>query len=248
MSSNFETGHAKNVANFSSLTAYCTSYGTDYNPSNSDITLEELSRIQTDAQNAVRAVNASLPAYNTAIAAREIVFEPVSKLLTRVVNALKSSGATQALVNNAKTIVRKLQGRRKTPKLTEEEKQELKAEGKEVNEISASQHSFDSRIDNFDKLINLLTAIPEYSPNETELQVSSLSTLLGELRSKNDAVVMAAAPLSNARITRNELLYNEGDGLVDIAQDVKSYVKSLYGGTSPQYRQISGLEFRRIKN
>jgi hypothetical protein len=82
----------------------------------------------------------------------------------------------------------------------------LIAQGKEVNEISSSQLSFDNRIDNLDKLINLLGSIPEYNPNETELQVASLTTLLEDLRTKNDAAIDATTPLSNARIARNNIL------------------------------------------
>lgn len=57
----------------------------------------------------------------------------------------------------------------------------------------------------------------------------------------------AAAPLSNARITRNAELYADDTGLVDRAGLVKKYVKSLYGADSPQFKQISGLEFRTVK-
>ena len=31
------------------------------------------------------------------------------------------------------------------------------------------------------------------------------------------------------------------------AKEVKAYVKSVFGATSPQYKQISGLEFKTIK-
>jgi len=32
-------------------------------------------------------------------------------------------------------------------------------------------------------------------------------------------------------------------GLVDVASDVKNYIKSVFGATSVQYRAISGLKF-----
>lgn len=55
----------------------------------------------------------------------------------------------------------------------------------------------------------------------------------------------AATPLSNSRITRDDAMYATDTGLVDLAALVKKYVKSLYGADSPQYKQISGLEFTR---
>ena len=35
--------------------------------------------------------------------------------------------------------------------------------------------------------------------------------------------------------------------MVDIALDTKTYIKSLYGATSPQYKQVSKLEFKVVK-
>ncbi|HAZ01680.1 MAG TPA: hypothetical protein DCY97_05810, partial [Marinilabiliales bacterium] len=60
--------------------------------------------------------------------------------------------------------------------MTEEEKQAASSEGKEVVEISASQMSFTNRIANFDKLIELLKSIREYTPNESDLTVTALTT------------------------------------------------------------------------
>lgn len=247
MGKNTETGHAKNVSNFGALLSYCNGYGDGFNPANSVITLNALSLMHNDSQRVVGAVNVALSAFNNAVAARETAFKPFSKLVTRVINALKASGATAVNVRQAKSIVRKLQGGRASAKLTEEEKKTLADQGKELTEISASQLSFDNRLENFDKFIDFLSTIPAYNPNEEELKVSTLSALLEDLRAKNKAVIDATAPLSNARIARNNTLYKESSGLVDAALNVKSYVKSVFGAKSPQYRQISGIVFKKYK-
>jgi hypothetical protein len=103
--------------------------------------------------------------------------------------------------------------------------------------------SFDSRIENMDKLIQLLTAQAAYAPNETDLKVAGLTTLLGNMKTTNTAVVNAYTPLSNARVSRNTILYDATTGLVKIAGDVKAYIKSVFGGTSAQYKQVSKLKF-----
>ena len=140
-------------------------------------------------------------------------------------------------------LVRKLQGRRATLKMTDEEKKVAAEAGNEVTEISSSQMSFDSRLDNLDKLIKLLTSIPAYAPNEADLKVAALTTLLTDLKTKNTAVITAETPLVNARIARNDVLYKADTGVVDTSVDVKTYVKSVFGATSPQYKTISGLKF-----
>jgi hypothetical protein len=85
-----------------------------------------------------------------------------------------------------------------------------------------------------------------YAPNEVELQVASLNTLLGDLRSKNSAVITATANLSNARIQRDKILYSTLTGLYNIAQAVKQYAKSVFGATSPQFGQVSGIKFTTV--
>jgi hypothetical protein len=247
MASTSETGHAKNVANLDELTSFVTGYGTVYNPSKLSIKLTALQTLSTSAKSAINAVNAAEPAYKNAVAAREAAFAPLSKLITRVMNALKATDTTEEVDASAKTLVRKIQGVRASAKKTEEEKKVLAASGKEVVEISSSQMSYDSRLDNFDKLIKLLTSVALYAPNEADLKATALTTLYTDLKAKNTAVVTATTPLSNARITRNDVLYKDVTGLYDIAIDVKTYVKSVFGATSPQYKQVSGLKFTKAR-
>ena len=121
------------------------------------------------------------------------------------------------------------------------------AAGQAVTEISSSHLSYESRLDNFDKLIKLLASVSLYTPNETDLKVSTLTSLYSDLLAKNAAVIAALAPLSNARIARNEVLYKTNTGLVDIAADTKTYIKSVFGATSQQYKQVSKLAFRAVK-
>ena len=102
-------------------------------------------------------------------------------------------------------------------------------------------------MDSFNKFVGLLDNIPQYTPNEEELKVNTLANYYTNLSSVNLSAIQAETALSNARMVRNEILYKSGTGLVDIAQSVKTYVKSLYGATSAQYKQVSGLAFKIVK-
>jgi hypothetical protein len=94
----------------------------------------------------------------------------------------------------------------------------------------------------------LLDSVPLYAPNEEELKITSLKALQTTLKDTNTAVITTNIQLSNARIARNEILYKPISGLVDIAFDTKVYIKSVYGATSPQYKQISKLKFTNKKD
>ena len=243
MASISETGHANNVANLESLITSATAFGTSYNPSKDSIKLPALKSLLSTSKESLNAVNIAQSAYSNAVAAREAAFEPFSKLITRVNNALKASDTTVQVDESAQTIVRKLQGKRASAKLTDEEKKALEAEGKEVNQISAAQLSYDSKLENLDKLIMLLTSVPLYNPNEEDLKVESLKTLYDGFKTLNNDVLTATIQLSNARISRNDILYKPLTGLVDIAFDAKVYIKSVFGATSPQFKQVSKLNF-----
>jgi len=95
MASTSETGHAKNVANFEDLISFCTGYGASYNPSKAAIKLPALTATFTDAKASLASINTLLPAYNVAIGHRESAFEPLSKLITRVVNASEATDITK---------------------------------------------------------------------------------------------------------------------------------------------------------
>jgi hypothetical protein len=247
MANQTETGHAKNVANFGTLITVVNGFGDVYNPSKQSIVLTALSVLVESAKNVMRVVNSALGQSDIATAAREVAFEPLSKLTTRILNAVRSSDTSEQIGDAAQSLVRKIQGKRATAKKTKEEKAALLAEGTVVKEVSSSQMSFDNRLDSFDKLIQLLDSIPQYSPNEVELQVGTLTDYYNTLSASNAAAAGANTNLSNARLARNEMLYKPGTGLVDTSLSVKTYIKSLFGATSPQYKQVSGLAFKSEK-
>jgi hypothetical protein len=247
MASTSQNGHDNNIANFDQMISYVTAYGVTYNPSKTTLKLPALQALSTTVKNAVNTLNITLQPYSKAVAVREASFEPLSSLTTRIINAFKATDATPQVIDNAKTYIRKIQGKRATPKLTDEEKKALSVEGKEVKEISSSQMGYDNRLSHFDQLIKLLSTESTYAPNEVDLKITSLTTMLNDLRVKNSAVVSTITIVSNARISRNEVMYKAKTNLYNVSLDVKTYVKSVYGATSPQYKQMSSLKFTNLR-
>ena len=114
MASTSETGHAINVANFEELISYCIGYGGSYNPVKLALQIVAMQGLRTTAQGNIQNVNAFAVALINVINARQLAFEPLKALATRIVNALDATNATNELVKDAKTINRKIQGERKT--------------------------------------------------------------------------------------------------------------------------------------
>ena len=241
MSSTSEVGHAKNVANFADLIAYCTAYGDTYNPSKTALQLTSLNTLLTSAQTEIANVTTAKNTFDTVTGDRQIAFEPLKPLATKIYNALSVTDATDQTLADAKTINNKLQGKRAntTPQAPNSENGQPTTN----NQVSVSRQSYDSLTENFSALIDLVSSIPSYIPNEADLSVASLTTFRDNLQTNNTNVINAEVAYSNARISRDNLLYSKDTGLVEVAMDVKNYVKSVFGATSPQYKQVSGIKF-----
>lgn len=246
MASTSEQGHNRNAANFEKLIIHCVSYGAAYNPSKASLKTAAIQAQATAARNSLTAINVLAPIHKNAVAARITAFQPLPKLITRLSNALKASDTTPEVNDAAATIIRKLQGRRATPKKTNEEKKTAADAGQEIVENSTSQLSYDNRLDNFDKLIKMLASIPQYAPNEAELKITTLTSIYNDLKAKNTAVTTAKVPLNNARILRDTLFYKDNTGLVDTANNIKTYIRSVYNPSGPQAKAINKLEFKTI--
>ena len=105
MASTTETGHAKNASNFDELISFATGYGATFNPSKALIKVPALQAQSTAAKSAVSAVNAALSAYSNAVSAREVAFEPLSKLSTRILNALKATDTSTQVDESAEMAI-----------------------------------------------------------------------------------------------------------------------------------------------
>jgi hypothetical protein len=270
----FETGHAKNVAFFEELIAYCEGYGAAYQPSKATMQLATMRTLLAEARASLVTVTDRLTAFNTARNARFQAFEGLPTLTSRVVSALAITDVGEKTLEDARAIVRKMRGIRVSKKEEATGNTEpttalvnavipsnvsdtpipLKTipdtppgNGTPARQRSAAQTSRDQQIEHFARLLSLLQSEPTYQPNEPELQLTTLQAYLNTLRTTNSAVVVQEVGWSNARMQRDKLLYGAKTGLCDVAQDVKQYVKAAFGPSSPSYKQISKLRFNRAK-
>lgn len=240
MASTSETGHAKNVANFQDLIAFATGYGTTYNPSKNALKLAQLATLKATAETHLSDVIATNTVYNTTMNARSDAFRDLKSLATRLVNALETTDASAQTIKDAKGFNRKIQGKRAPYQAPV-----FNPNAPAPTTISSSQMSFDQQIQHLGGLIAVLQSEPSYAPNETDLTIATIVLKQADLTAKNNAVAQAYANVSNSRIARNSVLYGTDTGIKDIAVEVKKYIKSVYGATSPQFAQVKGIPFTR---
>ena len=243
MASTSEVGHAKNVANFQDLIEFVTGYGATYNPSKNALKLPQLIALKASADATLADVITKNTNYNNKVNERITAFSGLKSLSTRLVNALQTTDATDQIIKDAKGFNKKMQGQRASATATTPTDPNTPA----PNTISTSQQSYTQQIQHLAGLISVLESEPSYTPNETDLQVATLVAKQNELTTKNNEVASSYANISNSRIARNTTLYSTEGSIFDVASEVKKYIKSIYGASSPEFAQVKGIEFKKPK-
>ncbi len=236
MSQQFETGHAKNVANFEMLIEQVITY-TAYNPSIENLGIPQLTLLYESAVTNLNTVKDKRTANKNAIAVRQNAFETLKSKTTRVINQLDVLGLNATTMNQAKSLKRLIHGGTKKSNKQQTEGQE------ENNTKSTSHQSYTQTAENFSKLLQLVATVPAYNPNTDDIKLVELNAYHTSLVAVTQAVNQTEAELNTTLMERNTILYDDASGLYDRALNVKKYVKSVYGATAPEFKKVSGIKF-----
>ena len=258
-----DSGHVKNSAQFNEAVEYVSNIGVNYNPSNIQIQLSTLQTISAEIKVVLDGMAKVEPIYKEAIYNRQNVFNNLDQFTSKALNALSSCDVDYKILSEAKSISKKILGSSKPKKKGEPPPEDLEVIMNAVTETdesgiteevtnkrtnSTSQRGFDRRSNNFTKFCFLLSSIPEYIPNETELQISELNIFQQKVADTNKLAVKAINLMTDARIARDTLFYTRKNNAYETFKKIKSYVKSIYGASAPQSRAVSKLSFKLIKS
>lgn len=243
MPSTSEKGHAKNVANFSKLIEVCKGFGAAYNPSKAAIKIANLEAKLLSCNADLENLNEKKQAESTLRNSRKAAFANRKKLATKLLAAVKSSDASSENVEDAISINKKIQGER----ISEKPAANPTTEGATAttqNTISTAQQSYTNIVEHYKKYKTLLASLgTAYAPNETELQIATITTTITNWESLNNQVNVAETASKNALIKRDKNLYADKTGIPDVALAAKEYVKSLFGAGSPEHKLVTKISF-----
>jgi hypothetical protein len=171
-----------------------------------------------------------------------VAFGKLNKLATRILGELSSSGALEQTVADARSVIRKMAGRKLT------DRGAIPSGNAETPVISETRtrsggSDFATKEYYFEQLLQMLSTEPLYQPQVEDLKIQSLRERLAALRNENASVARAAAKLGKARRDRNKLLYQDAYNLYDTALAVKQQVKAIYGYGGDAHRAVSSLSF-----
>lgn len=257
-----ETGHNINVAHINQLNEMIITYGPIYNPAKTRLKLAELQALYTAGGVQISKVQTAKNFYSTTVDDRENAFLNTKQFTTQIIGIMAGTNVTKALIKDAKSINKRIQGTRidnpNTPPIINDETPttEPTEPQPEENNIqndplgkkhSISRQSHISIQENFADLVDLLDNATGYDPNEIQFQIPQLKAYSESLKEANEKIDFAVAQVKDKRINRNQFLYTPETGLVDTALEAKDYIKGLFGASSPEYQAADAIRFRNIK-
>jgi hypothetical protein len=226
--------NAQQVAAFEKLLGICYTLGTGYNPSKPSIVSTSLNSLLQEARQALETVKKEEAIFALLVNDRQETFKTLPKLSTRIYRAAVCSDASAEDILEIKMLKAKIapvtRARRTEPA------------GEETRARSSGLYNFAKIAENFSQMVQVLQGIASYNPNEEALKIQTLKALATKLHQQNLDVANAEVRVKNAKIRRNGLLYGQ-NGIHKTAMAVKNYVYSVYGMTSEQARQFSGIRF-----
>jgi hypothetical protein len=235
-----KTNPTKVVAAFDQVLGHCNALGAKYNPCKESMNITALTNLLTSAEVTVQAVNNAKSNLIQAVNNRQTVFATVPSVGTRILNALIAMDASPQLIADVRLYRDKFRSvsRKKTAKPEDSSTTNTHAD---ASRGPVSYLDFESKINNLGIIIDLLKTEPMYQPNEVDITIAGLTSLLATLREKNKAVRDAQVLARNARVARNATLYSEA-GVIGTARRVKKYFLSVFGATSEQFQSVNKIK------
>ncbi|MBI4979563.1 MAG: hypothetical protein HZC28_18945 [Spirochaetes bacterium] len=226
-----ESGHAKNHEAFEGAMVIVGDMGARYQPGSETITPAALTAKRDGMRDALTAVRDAKISFAAAVDAVEAAFDGMGAYATRFLNAYGYMTGDRAK-QGMKTLADKVRGKGAKKSAT----------------VSQSQMSRANRIESFRAMAATAKANTKFKPNESDLKPDAVTAYLDSLVPLNAAATRALDARSTALDERNEIMYTGDTSAYRMFRDVKAYVKSVEGASSPLFKRLAKLEFRMIKN
>ena len=234
-----ETGYAKNSGNFKLELEYCKSLDTGYNPtSNPRITIAAMQTLHVAGFTSLGEWVDAENDWGIAVKTNEANYKLSKPKATRINATAKSCGTTPEIYSKVKALCDIIRGWRLTAKPKPGTPEFDKA-------ISSSHQSYDNLNRTWSQLEDLLSKIPEYQPDASDITVAAINTYRQSLISTLADDKEKFTIVLTKRNARNKIFDLIPTGICDVAQQAKDYIKGKFGASSFEYKHVAKIHFRR---
>ncbi len=248
-----ETGHYKNVANGNTLIKHVTTFKEIFTPTKEVIQLKNLEISHTTATGHIGQVQEAKNNWSLVVDKRQFGYRDIRKFSTQIMGILEGTNLSAKNIETARSINVKIQGVRlikpKEDELDEETKDELNPEGnqEQPKRHSVSRQSYNSLYENFSDLVNFLSQVEGYDPNIDKFKIDNLNAYAANLLDLTNEMDEAQAKVKEARRMRDEFMYAEEVGYVDIMLSARKFIKGIFGARAPQTKTANAIRFKNIR-
>lgn len=236
--------HAKTLESLTQLTEFADTLDPARLNAPPDLTTAALRELYTEAHGATEKVGVSKGNWRTVALDRAIDADELSSKASEALALLEARGASAETIEDGRSYVRKLQGKRKSDKpeddpLTPDVDESEKA-------ISAAQTSNAARIATFLEFVAWLGQQPEYAGVTNAGQtVAELKTYGESVETKHNTSITAVTQLSTDRNERDKIYFDNENSIVNRAKRLKKLIGGTYGFDSPEYKTANAIPFQK---
>lgn len=236
-----ETGDMKFLGNFRKLIDMVKSEPT-WKPTNPLLDPKNMEIQYAAALSIVEDLPVKLAPLKVAINNRDAGYEAMDQTIRDSRRILKSTGASQALIDDANTYARKALGERKKKKPIDDP--ETPANEAEAAH-SASQLSYDNKLASYRSYIQILINEPLYNPNETYCQTTEMTKAANNLETLNDSISTISVPVRNVRVQRDDAMYLATNSIFAVQSLAKKYAPVAFKNQPAKLEALRNLKFKR---
>ncbi|HYG01197.1 MAG TPA: hypothetical protein VD927_02075 [Chryseosolibacter sp.] len=230
---------AKQVDTFGQLVGFCKSQGSMFNPSQDSMKIEALESLLQTAREKTEIMYNDHKAVTWAINQRRDALKHMQKIVTRAYNAAIATKMSPSLLEDLRNVKVKLTGniRGKTSSPQADDPSQVK-----TGRGPIPQADVVSKMRNFTLFIKLLELHDGYTPNESEISIEGLKSLLEMIETSQVQLVTSQIKLNRSKEACRLVIQKE-EGIYGLSKLIKVYVKSAFGVESDAFTSISKLKF-----
>ena len=236
--------HAKRLESLTQLTEFAGTLDPAKLNAPPDLLTAALQTLNTEGHDAQETVSISKGGWRTAALDRAADAGELASKAAESLALLEARGASAETIEDGRSYVRKLQGKRASPKPVDDPATPDIDESEKA--ISAAQTSNAARIATFLEFLKWLEEQPEYAGvTNAGKTIADLQTFGEAVETKHNSSIAAVTKLSSDRIERNKIFYDNADSNLSRAKRLKKLIGGTYGFDSPEYQTANAIPFRK---
>ncbi|MDG3583720.1 YqaI family protein [Galbibacter pacificus] len=222
-----------NLANFHLLIIFCEAYGKEYAPTDQRLHIECLHRTYNTVKELMANINNYNAMLNVAIFEKQQAFNGLEDVCNKIIDYLIIYTENNEAVKYVKSYYDDIVQIRNEQKVNAY-----------IKDSYSNQEPYINLIAHFGNMINELAESNEYSPYHTDIKLEALKKKFRIMVKRSLRHKEIMDEYSDSLVERDNYFYNKTEGIIELANNIKEYVKTSFGENSHEFKQINGLEFR----